>query len=251
MTCHPVNSVTRLIVVTSSSWCILNNMKFIGEYVPPTLTVDSVVFQLQDDQLAVLLIERQTEPFAGKWALPGGYCAAGETTTEAMQRVLAWKSGIHADDLKLVEQLYTFDTVARDPRGHAVSVTYMALGRNITPETGPETQNPQLFPVSNLPDMAYDHADIVRYAHQRLQSKLEYTNACFALLPELFTLSELQKAYEAVLCRPLDKRNFRKKFLSLGLIDPTEEMRQSGAHRPARLYRFCQSELQTLTRSFD
>ena len=222
-----------------------------GEYVPPILTADSVVFQLIDNQLYVLLIQRANEPFMGAWALPGGYNAAGETTHDAMARVLHTKAGVDIADLKFVQQLYTFDTVARDPRGHAVSVTYMGLGKDIVPEGSKSTQNPQFFPVTDLPKLAYDHGDIITYAHERLQSKITYTNAVFALLDPLFTLSQLQSAYEAILCRPLDKRNFRKKFLSLNLIHETEEYYQDGAHRPARLHRFNKQTLETLSRSFD
>lgn len=223
-----------------------------AEYTPPILTVDSVVFQLRDyKELTVLLIQRAYEPFEGEWALPGGYNAAGETTKEALARILAAKGGIKLQDVQHVEQLYTFDTVARDPRGHAVSVTYSGLGRDLVPEPSATTQNPQFFPISELPKLAYDHEDIISYAHERLSSKITYTNVIFALLPEKFTLSQLQSAYEAVFCRPLDKRNFRKKFLSLDLIEPTDEMLKEGAHRPARLYRFHKQELQVLSRSFD
>ena len=222
-----------------------------GEYTPPTLTVDSVVFQLVDGQLQVLLIRRSQEPFKDSWALPGGYCAAGETTHDAMERILADKAGVRPSDLRLVEQLYTFDTVARDPRGHAVSVTYMGLGLDITPRHDGHVQQPRFYPVNDLPDLAYDHAAIIDYALERLQSKLMYTNAIYALLPKLFSLTQLQTAYEAVLGRELDKRNFRKKFLSLNLIEATAGQLKEGAHRPARLYRFRQDDLQTLTRSFD
>ncbi len=226
-------------------------MKYTTEYVPPILTVDSVIFQLIDNQLVVLLIRRTNEPFAGTWALPGGYNAAGETTHDAMARVLVAKAGVKTSGLRLIEQLYTFDTVARDPRGHAVSVTYMGLGKDLVPESGKTTQNPQFFPVSDLPKLAYDHGEIIAYAHERLQSKVSYTNAVYALLDPFFTMSELQSAYEAVLCRPLDKRNFRKKFLGLDLIHETSEMRREGAHRPARLYTFNKQSLESLARSFD
>jgi 8-oxo-dGTP diphosphatase len=224
---------------------------FQGEYIPPTLTVDSVIFQLIDNQLNVLLIKRSQEPFKDWWALPGGYDAAGETTHDAMRRILAAKAGIDCDDLTYVEQLYTFDTVARDPRGHAVSVTYMGIARNLEPKSGSHTQHPRFIPISELDDIAYDHRSIIEYAQERLRSKLSYTNAAFSLLPPKFTLSELQSAYEAVLDEELDKRNFRKKFLSLDLIEETSEMRREGAHRPARLYRFKSKELQSLARSFD
>lgn len=226
-------------------------MSYVGEYVPPTLTVDSVVFQLINNQLNVLLIQRTQEPFNGWWALPGGYCAAGETTQEALSRITEKKAGIKTSNLPLVEQLYTFDTVARDPRGHAVSVTYMSLGLDLEPVLSKTTQNPQFFPVTDLPELAYDHKAIIEYAHDRLRSKLSYTNAIFALLPQEFTLSKLQSEYEAVLGHELDKRNFRKKFLALDLVEETGKMFQEGAHRPARLFRFKHPTLHTLERSFD
>lgn len=222
-----------------------------GEYIPPTLVIDSVIFQLINNQLSVLLIKRTNEPFKNSYALPGAYNAAGETTYDAMARTLKIKAGIDVGDLKVIEQLYTFDTVARDPRGHAVSVSYMGLGKDLIPEGNPNTQAPVFFPVNELPDMAFDHKDIIKYAHERLKSKLTYTNAVFALLDPKFTMSQLQSAYEAVLGQKLDKRNFRKKYLSLGLIYETEEFMQEGAHRPARLYRFNQQKLESLSRSFD
>jgi 8-oxo-dGTP diphosphatase len=222
-----------------------------GPYIAPTLVVDSVIFQLIDDALMVLLIKRTQEPFLGAWALPGGYNPAGETTKEAMARILKTKAGVSWDNMGFTEQLYTFDTVARDPRGHAVSVTYLGLGKNIVPEESKTTQQPGFFPVNDLPELAYDHKDIIHYAHERLQAKITYTNAVFALLPEFFTLSQLQAAYEAIFCHELDKRNFRKKFLSLDLVRATDEYWREGAHRPARLYKFNQQKLETLSRSFD
>lgn len=226
-------------------------MQYPGPYVPPILTVDSVIFQLVNNKLAVLLIKRTVEPFKGHLALPGGYNPAGETTTEAMARILLAKTGLDARDVPLIEQLYTFDTVARDPRGHAVSVTYLGLGRDLPLRPGPTAQDPQFVPLDKLPALPYDHADVISYAHDRLKSKITYTNAVFALLPPLFTLTQLQQAYEAILGQKLDKRNFRKKFLALQLIKPTDQYYQEGAHRPALLYTFRQQSLQDLSRHFD
>ncbi len=221
------------------------------EYVPPTLTVDAVIFQLIDDVLHVALIQRARDPFKGAYALPGGYSAAGETTVEAVQRITETKTGIKPDQLKHFEQLYTFDTVARDPRGHAVSIAYMGLGLEISTKESDTTESPRFVPVDSLPELAYDHANIIEYAHERLANKVTYTNAIRALLPSELTLTHLQKAYEAVFGRELDKRNFRKKFMKLELIKETGNMYQDGAHRPAKLYTFKQKSLQTLMRSFD
>lgn len=225
-------------------------MQYTSPYVPPTLTVDAVIFQLIDDVLHVCLIKRLNEPFKDQWALPGGYSPEGETTIEALERIVERKAGINiVKDLSYIEQLYTFDTVARDPRGHAVSVTYMGAGRNITPTS--VEGNASFFPVDKLPETAYDHKSIIEYAHQRLIAKLTYTNAVYAFLPARFSLAELQTAYEAILGQELDKRNFRKKFLSLGLTEETDEMRREGAHRPARLHRFTSDSLEVLSRSFE
>lgn len=221
-----------------------------SQYVAPTLNVDAVIFQLGSSGLEVLLARRPREPFLGTWALPGGYNAVGHTTLQALQYVVIDKAGVDIkENVPYVEQLYTFDTVARDPRGHAVSVTYMGCGREI-PITK-DAKTAAFFKVSDLPELAFDHADIIHYAHERLRAKLGYTNAVQGLLPGRFTLTQLQNAYEAVLGRPLDKRNFRKKFLSLSLIHATDESWRDGAHRPAKLYEFNSKTLESLSRSFD
>lgn len=221
---------------------------FKGEYIPPTLTVDSVVFQLAGDSLQVLLLKRANDPFKDHWALPGGYSAAGETTTEAMQRIMLAKTSVDITKLSLVEQLYTFDTVARDPRGHAVSVVYMGLGTGV--ESQISDDNCKFFAIDKLPALAYDHDEIISYALGRLRSKVGYTNILYALLPPKFTLSELQRGHELILGRVLDKRNFRKKYLSLDLLQDTGEMSSGGAHRPAKLYSFSEHALKTLDDNF-
>lgn len=225
-------------------------MKYTKPYVPPTLTVDAVIFQISNGVLEVLLMKRPNEPFKGEWALPGGYNAKGETTTSALSRIVAQKTGVDVDDdLSYIEQLYTFDTVDRDPRGHAVSVTYLGCGRDIRlREAGTHVA---FLDVNNLPRLAYDHNAIIHYARERLIAKLTYTNAVSAFLERRFTLTQLQTAYEIIFNREFDKRNFRKKFLSLGLVHETNELWRDGAHRPAKLYEFNSQTLETLSRSFD
>ena len=225
-------------------------MKYTKPYVPPTLTVAAVIFQISSGTLEVLLLKRPNEPFKGEWALPGGYNAKGETTTAALRRIVTQKTGVDVEsDLSYIEQLYTFDTVDRDPRGHAVSVTYLGCGRAITLDE--TTSHATFFDVHNLPPLAYDHASIVEYARERLIAKLTYTNAVSAFLERRFTLTQLQNAYEIIFNREFDKRNFRKKFLSLNLIHETNELWRDGAHRPAKLYEFNSQNLETLSRSFD
>jgi 8-oxo-dGTP diphosphatase len=220
-------------------------------YIPPIVTVDGVVFQLIHNALHVLLIKRQREPFEGKWALPGSYVSNEESVAQALRRTLRQKAGVAVDNCGVVEQLYTFDTAMRDPRGHAVTVAYMALCKDMLPQMSSSTEQPEFLKVDALPPLAFDHHDIIMHARARLRGKITYTNAVFALLPKHFTLSELQMAYESILGTQLDKRNFRKKFLSLQLIAATDEYRRDGAYRPARLYTFKQQQLQVLSRSFD
>ncbi|MDO4781031.1 MAG: NUDIX domain-containing protein [Candidatus Saccharibacteria bacterium] len=218
-------------------------------YTPPTLTVDAVVFQVGAGGLEVLLHQRPREPFAGQWALPGGYCSQGQTTVDAVMAVTLAKTGVSLDtDAQHMEQLYTFDTAARDPRGHAVSVVYMALSTAINCDGAPH--NTRFWPVDELPTLAYDHTEIIALARKRLAGKLHYTTIAFGLLPATFTLSDLQQTYEAVLGRPLDKRNFRKKIASLDMVHETGHMQRSGAHRPAKLYAFNQPTLTALHTDF-
>ncbi len=225
-------------------------MNYTTPYVAPTLTVDAVIFQITNGVLEVLLLKRPNEPFKGEWALPGGYNAQGETTTDALHRIVSQKTGVDVDtDLSYVEQLYTFDSVDRDPRGHAVSVTYMGCGRDIAlRDAGAHVA---FLDVDNLPTLAYDHANIIAYSRDRLIAKLTYTNAIAAFLETRFTLTQLQAAYEIIFGREFDKRNFRKKFLSLGLIHDSGQLWRDGAHRPAKLYEFNSQTLETLSRSFD
>jgi len=224
-------------------------MQYETPYAAPTLTVDLVGFQIVDGELCVLVLRRPNEPFRGTWALPGGYNPEGETTITALQRIIQHKVGLEIDkDFSYIEQLYTFDTVARDPRGHAVSVTYLACGHTVELPAG---DSETIFtPLSALPELAYDHADIIDYARKRLVAKLAYTNIAFAFLPPKFTLTELQSVYEALLGRKLDKRNFRKKILSQTIVSPSGELRSDAAHRPAQLYQFDHQELQEATEAF-
>ena len=124
------------------------------------------------------------------------------------------------------------------------------LGHDLAPGLAKSEHAPTFMPVGSLPKLAFDHAEVIRYAHDRLKSKVTYTTAIFALLPDVFTLTHLQLAYEAVYGSVLDKRNFRKKFLALDMLEPTSEFFQDGAHRPALLYRFKRHELQPFHRDF-
>jgi 8-oxo-dGTP diphosphatase len=207
------------------------------EYPRPALTVDVVIFTLREDRLHVLLIRRAENPFAGMWALPGGFVRIDESLEEAAYRELGEETGLHE---AFLEQLFTYGDPLRDPRGRVVTVSYFALIPADAPllvETGNEISEAGWFPVEEIPRLAFDHAKIIDYALRRLRYKLEYTAAGFELLPGEFTLSEIQRTYEMILGEKLDKRNFRRRILEAGIIEPTSHMR-TGEGRPARLYRY-------------
>ncbi len=203
----------------------------------PMVTVDVVIFTVREDRLQVLLVQRKHPPYAGMWALPGGFVGMEESLEEAALRELAEETGVMQAYL---EQLYTYGDPGRDPRGRVITVAYFALipaGTAIRTEGGDDAARADWFSVGHLPPLAFDHAEIVAYAVRRLRYKLEYTAVGFELLPEEFTLSELQRVYEIVLGERLDKRNFRRRILQAGIIEPTRHFR-TGEGRPARLYRY-------------
>ncbi|HEY7116005.1 MAG TPA: NUDIX domain-containing protein [Tepidisphaeraceae bacterium] len=205
----------------------------------PAVTVDCVVFglDLDADDLKILLIQRRVEPFVGTWALPGGFVGMDETLEQSARRELQEETGISR---LYLEQLYTFGDVGRDPRERVITVAYYALvklGDHVL-KADTDAADVAWFSVSELPRLAFDHRKIVTIALARLKGKVRYQPIGFELLPARFTLSQLQRLYEVVLERVLDKRNFRKKILGMGLLVETNEIQKDVAHRAARLYRF-------------
>ena len=201
------------------------------------VAVDAVLFSIIRGTLSVLVITREWAPFEGFAALPGSFLRAGETATQTVQRLLHDKAGLAKPTY--TEQLYTFDNSDRDPRGQFPTVTYMALvPESLRLGVVQGAQQPRWVPVKELPSLAFDHANIIRYALNRLKAKLEYTNIIYSLLPRQFTLTQLQNVYEIVMAEKLDKRNFRKKYLALGLIRSTGRISRGGQRRPAALYEF-------------
>lgn len=206
-----------------------------SDYPKPSVTVDVVIIALRGEELHVLLIKRDIAPFRGRWAIPGGFVHLGESLEAAARRELREETGV-AD--VYLEQLYTFGDPGRDPRGRVISVAYVALlPAPLAVEAGSDAREVRWWPLNALPALAFDHEKILQYALTRLRYKIEYSAVGFRLMPEEFTLSELQRAYEIILGEPLDKRNFRRRIMEAEVIEPTEEMR-SGEGRPARLYRF-------------
>lgn len=212
-------------------------MSYTYEYPRPALTVDCVVFGMDDGDLKVLLIQRGVEPFLGKWALPGGFVRMEESLEDAARRELEEEAGIRPAHL---EQLYTFGEPGRDPRGRVVTVAYFALVKLSDHRVRASTDASEAawFSVWDTPKLAFDHADVLATALQRLKGKVRYQPIGFELLPPKFTLTQLQRLYEVILERELDKRNFRKKILAMDLLEELDEVEQDVSHRAARLYRF-------------
>ena len=204
----------------------------------PLVATVVVIFAIIDDALQVLLVHRTSQPQRGRWALPGGRWDGGESLDAAAARKLAEETG--AGDLYL-EQLFT--TSGLDPAQPALVVAYFALvdATGVRLREGDEWP-PAWLRVDGLPRLAFDNNRVIEQAVARVRAKLDYTNIAYGLLPPRFTVRELQTTYEAILGRPLDRRNFRKRVLSAGVIEPTKEHRREGAHRPALLYRFVSRE---------
>ncbi len=201
------------------------------------VSADVAVFAIKDGALCVLLIQMKKKPYEAQWAMPGGLIGDAETAADAAARILKDQTGL---DGIYLEQLQTFDAPERDALGRVVSVAYMALLPRAAEDlrTTDKYADVRWWPVAKLPALAYDHAHMAATALARLRAKLGYTNIIANLLPASFTLGQLQDAYERVLGQELDKRNFRKKILALGLIEETGRTTAGAAHRPAALYRF-------------
>jgi 8-oxo-dGTP diphosphatase len=203
----------------------------------PALAVDCVVFGLdKEGSLKVMLIQRNLPP-KEKWALPGGFVRLDESLEEAARRELWEETGI---ENVFLEQLYTFGEVDRDPRDRIVTVAYYALVNlwEYRIKATTDASDAAWFPVTQLPPLAFDHDKIVQVALNRLKGKVRYEPIGFELLPKKFTLSQLQKLYEAVLGQQLDKRNFRKKILKMDLLMALDETQKDVSHRAARFYQF-------------
>ena len=222
-------------------------MSFSYEYARPAITVDCVVFGLDENDLKVLLIQRKLHPFQHGWALPGGFVRIDETLDDAARRELEEEAGVR--DVYL-EQLYTFGALDRDPRERVVTVAYYALAKlsDHRIRAATDAMGVGWFGLDDLPKLAFDHGDIVQRAHDRLRGKVRYAPVGFELLPGRFSLTQLQRLYEIILGTGLDKRNFRKKIIAMDLLVETDEVEQGVRHRAARLYRFDRRKYDRLTK---
>lgn len=204
------------------------------DYERPSVTVDIVIFTIKDDELRVLLVKRDVEPFKNSWAVPGGFVKIDESLEDAAKRELEEETGIK--DVYL-EQLYSFGEPKRDPRGRVITVSYIALvnSEKMDLDAKTDVSEAKWFNVLKLPSLAFDHKKILEYALKRLRWKFEYTTVAFSLLPDKFAMSSLQKIYEIVFSKKFDKRNFAKKIRSLNILNE-EEVKKGVSHRPPQLY---------------
>ena len=211
-------------------------MPYTYRYPHPAVTTDIVIFTIREDELKVLLIKRALPPHRNQWALPGGFIEIDESLEEGARRELKEETGVTN---VFLEQLYTFGEPKRDPRERVITVAHYALvpSKILEPKAASDAESVSWFGMKKLPDLAFDHKEILKMAHERLIAKLDYSTIAFQFMKKDFTLSELQHVYEVILREPIDKRNFRKRVLNLNLIKDTGKEKREGAHRPAKLYR--------------
>jgi 8-oxo-dGTP diphosphatase len=200
------------------------------------VAVDAVVFSIIKGDLNILLITRKYPPFKGQCAIPGGFVRKEESLEAAAKRELTEETGVKDIYLK---QIGAYGDVNRDPRGRVISIAFLAL---ISPDHDLKATSDALdakwYPIDELPKLAFDHGAIIKHALQDLRFEIQTTNIAHQILPKRFTLTQLQQLYESVLGKRLDKRNFRRRVLEMGVLKETSETFMEGAHRPAKLYVF-------------
>jgi len=201
------------------------------------VTVDAVVFTILDNELKIIIIRRKNPPFKGYFALPGGFVELDENLDGAAERELKEETGVENIFLK---KLKPFGKVGRDSRGRVITIPYLAIisGKNVKLHSTCDAELARWYSIYNLPKLAFDHKEIISYALNKLRSEIEKSNIAFQIIPKKFTLTELQRVYEIILNKKLDKRNFRKKLSELLILKELPETKMEGAHRPARLYSF-------------
>lgn len=214
----------------------------VTKYERPSVTVDVVIFSVVEGQLKVLLIKRKNWPFEGTWAIPGGFVDMDEALEDAAARELYEETGVEGIYL---EQFYAFGQPDRDPRTRVISVAYVTLvgAGQLQPRASDDAADVGWFSVHNPPPLAFDHADILKRALQRLRCKLESTALGTLFMPEEFTLSELRQAYERVFNEKLDGRRFRRRILVADILAETGT-RRGASRRAAKLYRFKGNQLE-------
>ena len=213
----------------------MEEKKYCYKYPHPAVTTDCVIFGFDGEELKVLLIERGITPYKGHWAFPGGFLNPNETAEEGDRRELREETGL---DSAHIEQLHTYSTPDRDPRERVITIAYIALVRIQDVRGGDDAADAGWFPVENVPPLAFDHAEILRDALRRLRERIYFYPLGYELLPEKFTLKELQTLYEAVLGVQFDRRNFAKKMQRLDILTQLDETVWPTPKREAKLYSF-------------
>lgn len=209
--------------------------KYCYRYPHPAVTTDCVIFGFDGERLQVLLVERGIEPYKGKWAFPGGFLKMDETAEEGALRELREETGL---ERAYIQQFHTFSDPHRDPRERVITIAYYALVKIQEVHGGDDAASARWFPLSEIPSLAFDHDYILRMATQRLREEIHFQPVGFELLPEKFTLKELQALYEAILGISFDRRNFAKKMLYLEILTELDETVWPTPKREAKLYRF-------------
>ena len=219
--------------------------KYCYRYPHPAVTTDCVIFGFDGERLQVLLIERGVEPYKGKWAFPGGFLKMDETAEEGARRELKEETGL---DGAYMEQFHTFSAPERDPRERVITIAYYALVKIQEVKGGDDAASARWFPLDDIPSLAFDHDYILRMATQRLREQIHFQPIGFELLPEKFTLKELQLLYEAILGINFDRRNFSKKMMHLEILIDLEETVWPTPKREAKLYKFNAEKYEELKR---
>jgi 8-oxo-dGTP diphosphatase len=214
-------------------------------YPHPAVTTDCVIFGFDGERLQVLLIERGIEPYKGRWAFPGGFLKMDETAEEGARRELKEETGL---DSAYMEQFHTFSTPERDPRERVITIAYYALVKIQEVKGGDDAASARWFPLDEIPSLAFDHDYILRMATQRLREQIHFQPIGFELLPEKFTLKELQLLYEAILGINFDRRNFSKKMMHLEILTDLEETIWPTPKREAKLFKFNAEKYEELKR---
>lgn len=213
----------------------MNKGAYTYRYPHPAVTADCVIFGFDGVSIKVLLIQRGIEPFKGKWAFPGGFMNMDETAEECARRELEEETGLKD---AAVEQFHTFSDVNRDPRERVITVAHYALVRLSEVRGGDDAASARWFAMDEVPGLAFDHDRILRLAANRLKERICFEPIGFELLPEVFTMTELQNLYEAILEVRFDRRNFYNKMLKLGVLTEAEPRPANASRRIPTKYRF-------------
>lgn len=214
---------------------IMEEKKYCYKYPHPSVTTDCVIFGFDGQRLQVLLIERGIEPYKGRWAFPGGFLNPDETAEQGALRELQEETGLTG---AYIEQFHTYTDPNRDPRERVITIAYYALVRIQEVKGGDDAAKAQWFALDEVPQLAFDHDRILRDAMRQIRERIHFEPIGFELLPEKFTMKELQSLYEAILDIKFDRRNFAKKMLHFELLTDLDETANPSAKREAKLFSF-------------